>query len=89
MQKKINRKNSGVKMEAAKSYSIKEAIEFFKSRGISKSRLVINRLCRMGFFPNAKKIDSCFGSLWEIPEIDLLNADFRAPGRPFSKNKSS
>lgn len=41
----------------------------------------INRWCRIGKLPNAKKISTPFGDYWQIPESDLKGVEVRM-GRP-------
>ncbi|QQS31887.1 MAG: helix-turn-helix domain-containing protein [Acidobacteriota bacterium] len=41
----------------------------------------INRWCRIGKLPNARKVKTPLGEYWEIPESDLMGVEVKM-GRP-------
>jgi transcriptional regulator with XRE-family HTH domain len=63
-------------MPADKKLTVKDVAD-----RLGASRSTITLWCRLGRFPNARKMITPFGDHWEIPEKDLSGVEIKM-GRP-------
>lgn len=74
-----------MKKDSPKMFSTTQAARYLRDKGVVVGNSTVRLWVSQGLFPNAQKQETVAGSVWAIPENDLLTFEPPQRGRPTKK----